>query len=221
MDINAIREENKNNKENVPWEHYKAVFATIDPKEVQKRCNVSYKEETCEFHIYLMGIWYGVRFPDFEIRLLEEREGFAALRDTIPAKILVARFLIEGKYFEGNHTFKTYRDMPWGEVYYRNFDGRCIKRLAFGFGFKLQTFSTLMEMIGAKKIESGDVGYEFEFLNQLHMQFIVWAGDEEFPPSSQILFEDNFPFAFSAEDMAVVGDVSIGTLKQMEKEQEK
>ena len=36
---------------------------------------------------------------------------------------------------------------------------------------------------------------------------ILWEGDEEFPPSSQILFSDNFPVSFQAEDMAVMGDV--------------
>ena len=54
-----------------------------------------------------------------------------------------------------------------------------------------------------------------EFINGLHVRFILWAGDEEFPPSSQILFEDNFPYAYQAEDLAVVGDISITTLKSL------
>ncbi|MFQ9393460.1 MAG: DUF3786 domain-containing protein [Lachnospiraceae bacterium] len=36
-----------------------------------------------------------------------------------------------------------------------------------------------------------------------------------FPPSAQILFSDNFPLSFSAEDMAVVGDITIGTMKKL------
>lgn len=73
-----------------------------------------------------------------------------------------------------------------------------------------------MEKIGAEKISSGDAGYEFEFLNELKLRFILWEGDDEFPPSSQILFSDNFPVAFTqGEDMAVVGDVSINMLKAL------
>ena len=34
------------------------------------------------------------------------------------------------------------------------------------------------------------------------IQMILWEGDDEFPPSSQILFSDNFPVSFAAEDMA-------------------
>ena len=40
---------------------------------------------------------------------------------------------------------------------------------------------------------------------------------EEFQPSAQILFSDNFPIAFNqGEDMAVVGDVTIDMLKALD-----
>ena len=46
------------------------------------------------------------------------------------------------------------------------------------------------------------------------IRLIVWEGDEEFPPNAQILFSDNFPEAFSAEDRTVVGDMVITDLKR-------
>ena len=50
----------------------------------------------------------------------------------------------------------------------------------------------------------------------LFVRLILWAGDDEFPPSAQILFSDNFPAAFTqGEDMAVVGDVTIDMLKAL------
>lgn len=66
-----------------------------------------------------------------------------------------------------------------------------------------------MEDMGAERVKMGDCAYRFEFINNLYMTFILWEGDDEFPPSAQILFDNNFPFAFSAEDVAVIGDVSI------------
>ena len=88
-------------------------------------------------------------------------------------------------------------------------------RLAYGYGSKLSVFEKKMEKLGARKLELGDISYEFEFLNDHFVRFILWEGDEEFPPSSQILFSDNFPLSFEAEDLAVVGDVSIGALKKL------
>ena len=106
--------------------------------------------------------------------------------------------------------------MPWGEVYLRQFDVRCIKRLAFTYGNRIGDFKTIMEHIHAKPVKYGDIAYEVAIYPGYQIRMILWEGDEEFPPSSQILFSDNFPVAFvQGEDMAVVGDVSIGALKAL------
>lgn len=207
----------KDNKERIPLEHYLSEYRNIDPKEAAERCGVEYDEEKQQFHIRLMGFRYLVDFPEFAVHKEDKNEeGAFLLLDMVPAKIIVLRFLISAQVVKSSGKYLTYREVPWGEVYFRQFEGRCLMRLKFGFGFKLDKFAEGMEKIpGVKKLSLGDVSYEFEFINGLHVRFILWAGDEEFPPSSQILFEDNFPYAYQAEDLAVVGDISISTLKAL------
>ena len=41
------------------------------------------------------------------------------------------------------------------------------------------------------------------------------TGDEEFPPSAQILFSDNFPVAYAEEDVAYIGDVVLDYMKNV------
>ena len=207
----------KDNKERIPFEHYLSEYQKLDPKEAAKRCGVEYDEERQQFHIRLMGYRYLVDFPEFAVRKEDEdEEGAFLLLDMVPAKIIVLRFLLSAQVVKRSGKYLTYREVPWGEVYFRQFEGRCLMRLKFGFGFKLDKFAEGMEKLpGVKKLSLGDVSYEFEFINGLHVRFILWAGDEEFPPSSQILFEDNFPYAYQAEDLAVVGDISITTLKKL------
>lgn len=207
----------KDNKERIPLEYYLNEYRKLDPKEAAERCGVEYDEERRQFHIRLMGYRYLVDFPEFAVHKEEENgEGAYLLLDMVPAKIIVLRFLISAQVVKSSGKYLTYREVPWGEVYFRQFEGRCLMRLKFGFGFKLDKFAEGMEKIpGVKKLSLGDISYEFEFINGLHVRFILWAGDEEFPPSSQILFEDNFPYAYQAEDLAVVGDISITTLKQL------
>lgn len=221
--VSGKRDENmdfpyeKDNKERIPLEHYLSEYRNIDPKEAAERCGVEYDEEKQQFHIRLMGFRYLVDFPEFAVHKEDENEeGAFLLLDMVPAKIIVLRFLISAQVVKSSGKYLTYREVPWGEVYFRQFEGRCLMRLKFGFGFKLDKFAEGMEKIpGVKKLSLGDVSYEFEFINGLHVRFILWAGDEEFPPSSQILFEDNFPYAYQAEDLAVVGDISISTLKAL------
>ncbi len=200
----------KNNKERIPYEHYKNIFSELIPHEAMLRCNLPYDEDTREFSFRLMGEEYTIKYPDAEIRHIDGTEVTA-----YNMKILILRYLNDGRYCKPTGKLLTYRDIPWGEVYYPNFQGRCILRLSYTFGTKLDQFDATMEKIGGQKISMGDSGYKFEFMNDLHMYFILWAGDEDFPPSAQILFDDNFPLAFTAEDIAVVGDVSIGKLKEI------
>ena len=177
------------------------------------RCAIPYDSEKKLFTIRMMGYEYQVSWPEFEVTPLTPGKKYYVLRDMGKAKILVMRYLLEGSAAPSTGKFLTYREIPWCEVYYKQFSGRCLCRLAFGFGFKLDAFKKAMEEVGGKTLNYGDAGYEFELMNGLYMRFALWAGDDEFPPSSQILFSDNFPVAFHGEDMTVCGDVSIGTVK--------
>lgn len=193
-----------NNKESAPLKYYANLYARLDPTEASNRCGIPYDEKTGRFSLKLMGEDLSVSHPDFAVY---REDGTKS--ENSPISILLIRFLIEGRIVPATGRNLTYRDIPNGEAYYANFLGRCIKRLARTCGSDIRKFSKAMEDMGAERVKMGDCAYRFEFINNLYMTFILWEGDDEFPPSAQILFDNNFPFAFSAEDVAVIGDVSI------------
>lgn len=203
----------KDSKERMPWEHYMEEYQLADPQEIAARLKLPYDAEKKEFSLPFLGTMYRITFPDFSVTHETDKKGYYPLEEMIYAKILTIRFLLHGATSSGTGKYKTYREMPWGEVYLRQFDGRCIKRLAFTYGNRIGDFSRIMEHIGALAVKHGDAAYEIEIYPGYRIQMILWEGDEEFPPSSQILFSDNFPVSFQAEDMAVMGDVIIGSLK--------
>ena len=47
------------------------------------------------------------------------------------------------------------------------------------------------------------------------VRFTLWEGDDEFPAAAQILFSDNFPDAFAAEDRVVVCEYILGEMKRV------
>lgn len=208
----------KDSKERLPYEHYMELYRKADPKEISMRTGIPYDEEKGVFTLHLMGVEYEVSYPDYQVvHKSEEVIGYYPLETAVNARILVLRYLVEGASAVSTGKFITYREAPWGSVYLKQFNGRCILRLAYGFGNKQDLFARAMEKIGAVRMSHGDISYEFEFLDGYRLQMILWEGDEEFPPSSQILFSDNFPVAFQAEDMAVVGDISISMIKALAK----
>ena len=201
----------ENHKEMVPFEHYTALYARIDPAEASERCGVTYDALTQSFRVRLFYVDYELTWPAFSIRS-KDAEGFAL--NNLPAQMLMIRYLLEGRRSLGTGAFLPYREMPWGEVYLKPFTGRCLNRAAFTFGTRLEAFERAMETLPAIRLDKGDASYQLEVMPGYDVRLIVWEGDDEFPPNSQILFSDNFPQAFSAEDRTVVGDILISDIKR-------
>jgi hypothetical protein len=193
----------KNNKEELPLAHYLEKFQAGDPAEMAARCRLPFANG--ELTVTLMGDRFTLSHPDFAIA--GDRE------PTNPERILFLRYLLDGRYVEPSGAYLTYREFPWGEVYLQQFTGRCIKRFAFSYGSRPEALHQVMARLPAVPVQRGDVGYELTLMEGLTMQFILYLGDEEFPPNAQILFSDNFRQAFTAEDMANIGDITIGRMK--------
>lgn len=211
-----IPEYAKNSKEDIPFGQYMEQYQQMDPQECAARTGIPYNEETRCFRLRMLQKEYLVSWPELSVMQTDTQDtSYAVLVQEIPAKILALRFLLHGVLSQPTGNFLTYREVPSGEVYFRQFSGRCLSRLAYGFGFKPEKLAAAFEHLGAKKLSHGDVSYELEIINNYFVRFILWTGDEEFPPSTQMLFSDNFPLSFTPEDMAVIGDISINTLKKL------
>lgn len=208
---------NKNNLVEQPYEYYLKQYRNMNPELISSRLGFPYSEVTGSFQVRFMGNLYNITHPDFQITAQDEGERIYTLKEDVHAQILLLRYITDGDYMEPSRSLSSYRDLPWGEVYYRQFYGRCVVRLARMYGKKQKKFIGIMESLHGIPRAYGDMAYEFEFFHNLFICFILWEGDEEFPPSAQILFSDNFALAFSPEDVAYVIDVVLDYMKEYEK----
>lgn len=196
----------KDNKNDLPLRHYGELFAGMDPVSVSSRTGIPYADGA--FTTRLLNREVRVTWPEMEAVFAETG---AHLRPN--AKILLARVLTGGALTEDTGKRISYADLPWGETYLTQFRGRCISRLAYGFANTPEKFAAACEAIGGKAVEANTPSYEMEFLPGLIVRLSIWPAEEEFPPAAQFLFSSNFPLAFSAEDVAYVGDVIIDAMK--------
>lgn len=197
----------KNNKEELPLEFYLEKYRAGDPEEMAARCARPYDRAAGTLTMELLGERFAVSHPDFTIT------GPRSL--TNPERILFLRYLLDGRCVPPGGRYLAYQELPWGEVYLQQFTGRCIKRFAFSYGGRPDLLRRVMERLPANPISRSDAGYEVELMEGLTIQFLLWLGDEEFPPNAQILFSDNFRFAFTAEDIANIGDIVLGRMKRL------
>ncbi len=203
----ADREENKDNKTRLPIEHYSAEFAERDPKDMAQRSCVAYDEANHRFEIHSIGRTIYVDWPTMEAVYADTGEDVHT-----SMRILCGRLILEGNIVASSGKFVPYQDIPWGEVYIKPFTGRCITRLAYMFK-SADAFAKAAAELGGTPATEGDASADFEFVDGVIVRLIVWEADDEFPPAAQFLFSDNTRFAFSAEDLAALGDVLLGQLK--------
>ena len=165
--------EKNNNKELVPLEHYLEEYAKADPAEISRRTGMPYDAEKHQFTVHFFGRSYAVGYPEFTVQPLNEAYAFDALSTMNAAKTLVVRFLLESAATQGTGKFLTYREAPWGEVYSTcQFNGRCMLRLAYGFGNKLDAFRKAMETMHAEPVKAADVAYQVEVFPGYFVQFL-------------------------------------------------
>ena len=205
--------ETVNNKEMIPLEHYMDAYRNTDPHQMSQKSQTAYNEDLQSFRITFLGREYDISWPEFTIKAADGISGPSPLLDTNQAKILVVRYLLEGSALPSTGKDLTYREVPWGEVYYRQFSGRCLSRMAFGYGKRIDEFRRGMKLLGAKPIPDSDAGFAITVFPGYTVKLLLWQGDEDFPPSAQILFSDNFAAAFHAEDLVVVSEVVLNALK--------
>ena len=197
----------ENHKEEVPFAFYEEKFRALDPASVQERLK-SVKWDGKEFTVILLGRAFAIAHPEYAIRALDEGK-----LPPLPVQTFLVRYLLESKDVSWGGQWKTFREMPWGEMYIKPYTGRVLTRAAYTFSFELNAFRAAAEKMGAEPVKHGDAGYCFRLIGDYQMQILIWQGDEEFPPNAQILYSDNFAEGFAAEDRVVAGDILISTIK--------
>ena len=195
----------ENHKEEVPFAHYEELFRTLDPAACVERTGVNWDGK--EFYVNLLGREFVISHPVYSIRAMD-----GGTVPKLPTQTFLLRYLLEGKRAPWCGTWKTFREMPWGELYIKPYTGRVLTRAAYTFATRVDAFRAAAEKMGATALNHGDAGATFELLPGYFVQLIVWAPDEEFPPNAQILYSDNFE-VFAAEDRVVAGDILISVVK--------
>lgn len=196
----------ENHKEEVPFSHYEALFRKLDPQDALTRLK-SVQFDGKQFTLTLLGRPYAIAWPQYAITPLD---GGAA--PNLPTQTFLLRCLLEARELPGSGEWKTSGDALGRAVHsalYRSpaQPGRLL------LCTKLAQFRQACEKLGAQALPHGDAGYEFPFFGPYSMRILIWEGDDEFPPSAQLLYTDNFAQGFAAEDRVVAGDILIGQIK--------
>ena len=150
-----------------------------------------------------------MKYPTLILRsAIWNRGRGSPLEDYSTAQILLLRYLLEGTFTRPTGAFVAYQDLPWGDVYLCQFQGRCIRRLAKQYGGRAGVFRQVMEGLHAVPMTFGDCAYQLEIVDQVALCLILWRGTMNTRPLHRSFFQTTSPPPFPRRTPPILGILS-------------
>ena len=151
---------------------------------------------------------YQISFPQIEF--------YAPSKKTVSlvTRVLLLHYLIRADGSSLTGKWVSYKDIPGGLLYASVFARRVTDPLARKFGRSAKVFKEMAIPLGGEPAGVGDASFIFKVFPLIPMEYILWEGDDEFPPSAQLLFDASVDHYLSLEDIVVLGQIATGRLIQ-------
>jgi hypothetical protein len=149
---------------------------------------------------------YSIEFPQIEFYSPHKKTISLVIR------ILLLHYLIhaDGNPLMGK--WVAYQEIPGGLLYAGVFARRVTEPLQRKFGRSAKVFQEVGMKSGGDPVRIGDASFILQAFPHVPLQYVLWEGDEEFPPSVQLLFDASVDHYLSLEDIVVLGQVTTGRL---------
>jgi len=149
---------------------------------------------------------YQIRFPEIEFSSPAKKVV------SLVTRILLLHYLIRADGSPLTGKWVGYKDIPGGLHYAGVFARRVTEPLLRRFGRSAELFKEMGNALGGESADVGDASFVLRVLPLISWQYVLWAGDEEFPPTIQLLFDASVDHYLSLEDIVVLGQMSTGRL---------
>jgi len=149
---------------------------------------------------------YTIQFPQIEFRSPSKK------MVSLVTRILLLHYLIRADGNPLTGKWVAYKDIPGGLLYAGVFARRVTEPLERRFGKSARSFKETGVRSGGVPVEIGDASFILHAFAFVPLQYVLWEGDEEFPPSVRLLFDASVDHYLALEDMVVLGQVTTGRL---------
>jgi len=177
-------------------------------EERSKKAGAGYQrgENTENITIHFFSDPYHIRFPLIEFYSPSKKVV------SLVTRILLLHYLIRADGNPLTGKWVAYKDIPGGLLYAGVFARRVTDPLQRKFGKSAESFKEAGIRSGGKPVEVGDASFILRAFPYVPLQYVLWEGDEEFPPSVQLLFDASVDHYLTLEDIVVLGQVTAGRL---------
>lgn len=149
--------------------------------------------------IEYLGRRFKVIPPDFDVRYDQSEE-----RVPLKTQTIILHYLKEAGGTPPTGRLIDFRQIPSGIFYYPVFQATVERPLLETFGDDPAEFVKAAEKLGAKRAEFGSFSARIPVFPKVSITFVLYEGDEEFPPSSKVLFDSSIQDYLTIELVRIV-----------------
>jgi hypothetical protein len=131
---------------------------------------------------------------------------------SLVTRILLLHYLIRADGTPMTGKWVGYKDIPGGLLYASVFARRVTDPLVRRFGRSAKWFKEAGIQLRGETAGVGDASFILKAFPFIPIQYVLWEGDDEFPPAAQLLFDASVDHYLSLEDIVVLGQITTGRL---------
>ena len=185
-------------------------------KDIQRQCQLAgadYKvirAEEALISLLLMNRVYQIRYPEGEVMCRDNSQNVGLMK-----KAILLRYLNNAKEASGEEKLIGFNELPSGSFYNPAFSQSVVKPFTDFFGKVPQKLKWTAKRLGGTEVPFGDVGVKIPFLPKVKISFIIWEGDDEFPPDGKILFNSHIASYLSTEGVVIASAMTFNELRSI------
>jgi hypothetical protein len=152
-----------------------------------------------ELHILFWGNVCVFSFP--------ELTGYTNRDDHLPdfQQALLLYYLITADGAPLTGRWVSFADLPDGRTYNAAFQGYTGDAIVKRFGLDLEGFKFACLKAGGEPVDAGSASFVFSALPKVPLMLTYWLGDEDFPSSCKVLFDESASHYLPIDACAILG----------------
>lgn len=183
-------------------------FKDGNPEQMAARARVAYDEQKKLFRVPFLGREYRVSYPDGVV------EGPQGPGTPLEIQILILHYLTGASGIPVNGRLISFKELPDGSIYISPFTQRAVNPLVKLFGHSPEKLVEAASHFGGSRYNLGDMAVTVPFFPLVPLTYVLWLGDEEFPPSGNVLFDSTASTHLATEDYAVMAGMGVFEMKK-------
>lgn len=174
-------------------------LSSADPRQVSMNSGVLFNREQDSYIVPYLNRKYLVKHSTGEISPMHDGKEVS-----IQLRILFLHYLTTAAGESLKNEWITFKELSGGAIYIGPYQKRTIKPFLKYFGEQPQRFQEIAASLGGISASYGDLCMILRPFPRVPVGFVLWEGDEEFPPSANILYDASAPGYLPTEDYALL-----------------